>query len=850
MHKGWNNALKRKIAISYFLIFVATGVAFILLYNGIQNIITLDKVNSAPNAKLHQIYKLLSLVYKAENEARTFFLSNNNTAFAKHISTLNEISLNIDTLNLLCVSSPNQLKNLNTLRELLALNRNIIKRLSNLNLKEQNDLLYSRALNEAYLQAFDLQTDSKIIKRETIIQHDSVINVTNKRNFFQKVIGIFSTNKNEIKSTVKISYENVAHFDTIHTPTPTDSIVKTIENTLGNLKNRQKDIQEQSISRESKLLHNNRQLLEQIREIVTSLESDEVKKYSDVLTQSSNVLQKTTKGAILLAIVSILVMIFFIFLIFRDISSSRKHQQALQLAKQNAEDLAKAKEQFLANMSHEIRTPLGSIIGFTSLLQKTQLEPAQKQHVIIIEKSSEHLLSLVNDILDLSKMEAGKLLLEKTAFNLADLVKEVADSLSIKTKEKGLQLLVEIPAHANKQLIGDPYRIRQVILNILSNAIKFTEKGSITISVDLRLLYEKYRAEICIIDTGIGIPLEKQKEIFEEFSQADTRITRKYGGTGLGLSIARKLTEMHGGKISLESALGSGSKFTVRLLLEKFDINTNSPSDIQHAYNKVIPNNFNDILKKCKVLVVEDDEVTELLLSMLFKNANINGIVAKTGLIALQLLENELYDVVFTDIQMPTMSGIDLLNAIRSHNRDSIRNIPVIALTANILAKKSLLEQGFTGFLSKPFRESELFDAIYVAVANKTVNAQQPTETEVDNLAQQLYSFTDIMQFSGNDMDALKLIVKAFVVNSRKTILEMKEFIEQRNLEGASARAHRLLPTFRQFKLHKVIYDLEKLERYKDIELSDNEFKTIAERVIPNTEELLQIVGSDSLLAG
>jgi len=849
IQKGWNITLKRKIAISYFLIFVVSAVAILFLYKGIQNIISLDKVNSAPNAKIHQINKLLTLVYKAENEARSFFLSGKNMEFGNHINTLNEIELNIDSLELLCILNPNQLNHLSSLRELLAHKRNIIKRLSSLNLKDQKKLIYSRALDEVYTQAYDFKANPQVIKKDIIVRHDSVISFPEKKNFLQKVKGLFSSDDNGMQSVSKVSFEHIAQYDTVYKSVPSpDSIVKTLEHALGNLKNREEYLQNQSLKRENKLLQSDRQLLEQIREIVTSLEVEEVKTYSEVLSKSSNVLRKASLGAVLLAVVSILVMFLFLILIFRDISISRQHQQALLLAKQKAEDLTQAKEQFLANMSHEIRTPLSSIIGFTSLLLRKPLESAQKHYVNIIEKASAHLLGLVNDILDLSKIEAGKLSLEKVQFNLATLINDVGQSLIIKVQEKGLKLIVEIPSQVEQEVIGDPFRIRQILLNILGNAIKFTDKGQIKMSVDLSLLQKKYSAVIKISDTGIGIPIEKQKEIFEEFSQADSGITRKYGGTGLGLSIARKLAEMHGGKISLESIPGNGSTFIVRLLFEKPELELTNGLSTTSIEKEFVTSNLLEEIKNYRILVIEDDEITALLLSMLFKNAGIKGDIAKTGNIALQLIEKELYDVIFTDIQMPEMSGIELLKAVRGHKLESIRNLPIIALTANILAKSSLLEQGFTSFLSKPFKDTEFYNTIYSVIKSGKSEVYPPGETTIGKPEENFYSFVDVLQFSGNDETALKTIVKAFIKNSGNTILEMKKFIEKQDIEGVSARAHRLLPSFRQFHLQEVIMDMERLERYNEIGLSGDEFKEITGKVIAKSEKLLQMILSDELL--
>jgi signal transduction histidine kinase/FixJ family two-component response regulator len=849
--KNINTHLKSKIAIGYLLIFIASAFAVLFLYKGIKNLQLLDRANTSPNIKLYKINKIVTLIYEAENQTRSYFLFRNKSSFEDYVKTIKRIEGNIDSLTFICKDNPEYIRHLTTIHDLLVKKKDFIKQFMNIKNPSRRDLLYARALDEVYVQAYEISKLPKIIQKQVTVKRDSFVDPPEKRSFMQRFKNLFSEDDEKNRNR-RVVIEQSTKMDTVIREgiTP-DTLVKTLQQALLNLKLREDYLQGKSENSETQLLYNDRVLLDKIREIATLLETEELKSVSGALTESSSILHKASYMSVVLGIISLLVIVIFLVLIFRDISMSRLYQQALQAAKQQAEELMKLKEQFLANMSHEIRTPLGTIIGFTEQLQKTNLASTQKQYVETIDKASAHLLGVVNDILDLSKIEAGKIKLEKVRLHLPDLIEEVCQAFSIKAKEKNIVISSQVSHDLNRELMGDPFRIRQVLINIVGNALKFTHQGSINVEA-----HTHFRSKICVVakisvsDTGIGIPPEKQKEIFDDFSQADAGTSRKYGGTGLGLAISKRLIELHDGNITLKSEMGKGSTFMIEL---PFDIPsqpvTNLPiskdiSEDSFSYVKRL-----GIIEGKKIMVVEDDEITLLLISSLLKNIGIEADIVADSSKAIDLLLQKHFDLVLTDIHMPNMSGIELLHIIRSHADPRINQLPVVALTANVTGKEEIIKTGFNDYLSKPFREAAFYNKIMhmfdPAHSYENTDSHKLSAHSVESAP---YSLVEIDGFTGGDPKALHLIVSTFVEKSRLTIEEIKQLVNKKDVEGISFRAHRLLPSFRQFRIYGLVPDLEKLERYKDIHLKPNEFLANVGETLEKAERVLTQIEKEVVL--
>ncbi len=373
-------------------------------------------------------------------------------------------------------------------------------------------------------------------------------------------------------------------------------------------------------------------------------------------------------------------------------------------AKRLAEASVKVKQDFMANMSHEIRTPMNAIIGFTNLVLKTDLTDDQRTSLQSVKISGENLIVIINDILDFSKIEAGKMTIESAQFDLKTVVAEVLKMQGQAAKDKGIELVLELPESVPSYLIGDPVRLNQILLNLISNAVKFTAKGKVSLSVK-SLLEDTKNAKIQFVveDTGIGIPNDKLENIFESFTQAKGDTTRKYGGTGLGLTIVKKIVGLMQGEIKVESELDKGSKFIVEITFPK-GVSRSAEIKIEED-NQVIE------LGKLQILLAEDNELNQILAKRVLNNFGCEVEIAENGKIALEKFRNKDYDIILMDIMMPEMDGLEATKIIRNEFSEPKKNIPILAMTAFIFTESDdnkYLEAGMDDYILKPFNPDKL----------------------------------------------------------------------------------------------------------------------------------------------
>lgn len=386
-----------------------------------------------------------------------------------------------------------------------------------------------------------------------------------------------------------------------------------------------------------------------------------------------------------------------------DISAKKKVELELITAKEEALQLSRAKDLFISVMSHEIRTPLNAVIGMSHLLQEADPLPSQKENLDILKFSAENLMLLINDVLDFTKIETGNIQLEKANVDLRDLVQGITGSMHFKTEEKGIQLIQNIDEDIPATIIGDRTRLAQVLLNLISNAVKFTDVGSV--SVDLKVVEQTdsdVRIRFAVTDTGIGIANNKLNTIFESFKQAEADTTRKYGGTGLGLAISKRLIELHDSRINVESKLGEGSTFWFTVTFKKADGRENNNINVESGLN-------------INVLVVDDNQINRLLINKILTKWGATIDFAENGLQAVNKVEtNKNYDVVLMDIHMPEMGGLEATQIIRSKPESYFKQLPIIALTASMLTNQmgQIGDAGMNDYILKPFEPKALFEKL------------------------------------------------------------------------------------------------------------------------------------------
>ena len=798
-----------KIAFGYILLICLLFGAIGYIHQQMTLLTTPTGLEETISNRRKTTHQIVTQLYEAEIIGQTLRIGRLNE-YPKYKRAMKEASALIDSLQQLLTDTLQQMR-LDTVRSLL---RN----------KEQNMVLVLEAMkqsptDELYRQQLDsliMQQDSILssthVRRRAVTHRNSYTIHHKPKKFFRRLADVFSPGKPDSTQVDNIIQEE--YTDTIDEAyNPVDTIATMLTSIQHKVFQTRQESMRTLDARINQLRIAGGRVSQRVNQLLDNIEDDEQKAMEVRIAHEQDIRQQAAWTMATIAILAVLLVLIFFTIIWRDITRSNHYRKELEKAKLYAENLLVAREKLMLTITHDIKAPAGSIIGYIDLLIRLVQDRRQQFYLHNMKSSANHLLDLITSLLDYHRLEAGKMDIHPVTFNPHELFESIYTSFLPGAEKKQLTLNFEENIPRTLNLEGDPFRIRQIAENLISNALKFTSQGSITIQVD----YEQNRFTFRVEDTGCGMSIQEQQRVFQAF----TRLQSAQGqeGFGLGLSITKKLVELLNGEITIESAPGKGSMFQVVLFLPKV---TKAPITQVET--------LSDNKKQWRILLIDDDRIqlnlTEVMIYDLFNHAqhNIPPVIkcCTQPEELFKLIASETFDIVFTDIQMPAMNGFELLQKLRSLDVPQAKNIPVIAITARSdMDETDFCTQGFAGCLHKPFNQTELLKIFKTHMqedwkGNTVQTDSKPSDTECT------YNFSPLTAFSGDDPAAAHEILETFIGESTKNYERMKQALSNKDMADLCNVAHKMLPTFTMIEARKAIPALQWLEFHRgNTDLSD-----------------------------
>ncbi|WP_432411966.1 ATP-binding response regulator [Rasiella sp. SM2506] len=787
MSKPIKTRFPLKIIASYLVLATLAVVVVVFLFSELRTY--LNAANDTDSKEVVKTGSLINLVYETDSYSRLALLSEDEEDFVRFQIRVDSLYQRIADFR---KSTPKESQKiqLDSIKKLLiSKNKNIIA-LRELSMEMNED----KSLDDILREFSNLENNMGKFTLENYLKPKW--RSEKERKSWENIIRM--SNRNEGVDTMKISAKLI------------DSTLATTRFIVAEAKyNRNKNREELKI-REAELITNDLVISKNLQELITVFDQEISKNYLRDKTEQQRSIEKASSVLKISGIVGLVVILLFSYIIISDFFRAEKLRKKLRIAKETTEDVLKSREQLIATVSHDLKTPLHTISGYTELFRNTQLSEKQEYYTNQIASGSLFITQLVNDLLDFSKLEAGKLKIDHIAFPLENILLESGNAIKDRYSDKAVKLhLVINEKLKNRYFKSDPLRIRQIVLNLVSNAFKFTETGSVSIIAEIVTEKKKRtHVKITVKDTGIGISAEKQELIFKEFTQAEEDTSRKFGGTGLGLAISKKLAGLLGGNISVASELGKGSSFSVMLPLE----------NVEETEIAVVPKTISETTRlakmQLKALVFDDDRAMRSLLSEVLEQ---EGIICNAfeKFSDFETISGAVdYDFVLTDIQMPETDGFQILKHFKSGNHLMYTDQPVIAMTGNQQHKSDYyFEQGFSELLHKPFHKADLLNALYTLFdIGEEVIKEPITATKKEEAIYDLSLLKSFMK----DEKGLKEILSVFLIQTKKDMIELKEAVTKNDRDTVRALSHRKLTMARQIQASSVVSLLEILELIKN----------------------------------
>lgn len=681
-----------------------------------------------------------------------------------------------------------------------------------LNEKDKNTIRLLRMLSEANdsmistndIEQIIAQHDTIII-RQRVQQHITKRRDTirtpkkEKKSFFRRLGEAFVPPKED--TTIQIRTSTEVAMDTLYdTYNPVDSLQERLKEVAQ--KRQEKNVVVQQRKRHLRYL--DKMLNARIDSLLKGYEQDMLIKAREEGARQELVKQRSARIIGGIAVGAVLLSAFFLILIGRDVTRSNRYRRELEEARRRAEDLLATRERMMLAITHDFKAPLGSIMGYADLLSRLTVDERQRFYLDNMKTSSEHLLKLVVDLLDFHRLDLHKAEVNRVSFHPARLLEEIRVSFEPLTAAKGLALQCYTAPELEGSYICDPLRLRQIINNLLSNAVKFTEKGNIT----LNARYDKRQLVVAVTDTGKGMDPSDRERIFQEF----TRLPGAQGkeGFGLGLSIVRMLVQLLEGNIEVDSIPGRGSTFTLRVPIYPVQ-NASDTADTPTTEKPATTTTEIATLPQKKVVLIDDDRIQLTLTAAMLKQGGLESVCCQQVDELLDALRTQDFDVLLTDVQMPAISGFDLLNLLRASNIPQARTIPIIAVTARSDMKhEEFVEHGFSGCLHKPFTVSELLaELTQDNPSGKQTLSSKKTSTGI-------YNFAALTAFTDDDPEASHSILESFATETRQNLGRLEHAMNEKDTKTTAAIAHKMIPLFILLEANELVAILRELEASGD----------------------------------